>query len=200
MAKVAVKTYQHNALRMGLQASVLLLAALFYAIFLAPSVLAEEPADPTYNECFNMAQKAIQGDMVAMQLEADTINDDLPDDGWTTPATMDPNASNNVTLNADPQDNRAILPGLDGTQDFEKALREQGARIIIDPNDPNGAPKVELDNVRPVAAPEPQEEAEVEAQAEDADDEKAEEKTEMTSAELYEFKRTVCRIKFGITF
>ena len=195
MAKVAVKTYQHNALRMGLQASVLLLAALFYAIFLAPSVLAEEPADPTYNECFNMAQKAIQGDMVAMQLEADTLNDDLPDDGWTTPATMDPNASNNVTLNADPQDNRAILPGLDGTQDFEKALREQGARIIIDPNDPNGAPKVELDNVRPVPAPEPEEEV-----TEETTDETAEEKTEMTSAELYEFQRTVCRIKFGITF
>lgn len=196
MAKVAVKTYQHNALRMGLQASVLLLAALFYAIFLAPSVLAEEPADPTYNECFNMAQKAIQGDMVAMQLEADTLNDDLPDDGWTTPATMDPNASNNVTLNADPQDNRAILPGLDGTQDFEKALREQGARIIIDPNDPNGAPKVELDNVRPVAAPEPEEEATEET----TEEETAEEETEMTSAELYEFQRTVCRIKFGITF
>lgn len=195
MAKVAVKTYQHNALRMGLQASVLLLAALFYVIFLAPSVLAEEPADPTYNECFNMAQKAIQGDMVAMQLEADTLNDDLPDDGWTTPATMDPNASNNVTLNADPQDNRAILPGLDGTQDFEKALREQGARIIIDPNDPNGAPKVELDNVRPVAAPEPEEEA-----TEETTEETAGEKTEMTSAELYEFQRTVCRIKFGITF
>ncbi|MBA44621.1 MAG: hypothetical protein CMF62_11560 [Magnetococcales bacterium] len=195
MAKVAVKTYQHNALRMGLQASVLLLAALFYAIFLAPSVLAEEPADPTYNECFNMAQKAIQGDMVAMQLEADTLNDDLPDDGWTTPATMDPNASNNVTLNADPQDNRAILPGLDGTQDFEKALREQGARIIIDPNDPNGAPKVELDNVRPVAAPEPKEEV-----TEETVEETVEEKTEMTSAELYEFQRTVCRIKFGITF
>ena len=191
MAKVAVKTYQHNALRMGLQASVLLLAALFYAIFLAPSVLAEEPADPTYNECFNMAQKAIQGDMVAMQLEADTLNDDLPDNGWTTPATMDPNASNNVTLNADPQDNRAILPGLDGTLDFEKALREQGARIIIDPNDPNGAPKVELDNVRSVPAPEPEEEPE---------EEKSEEKTEMTSAELYESQRTVCRIKFGITF
>ena len=195
MAKVAVKTYQHNALRMGLQASVLLLAALFYAIFLAPSVLAEEPADPTYNECFNMAQKAIQGDIVAMQLEADTLNDDLPDDGWTTPATMDPNASNNVTLNADPQDNRAILPGLDGTQDFEKALREQGARIIIDPNDPNGAPKVELDNVRPVAAPEPKEEV-----TEETVEETVEEKTEMTSAELYEFQRTVCRIKFGITF
>ncbi len=195
MAKVAVKTYQHNALRMGLQASVLLLAAMFYAIFLAPSVLAEEPADPTYNECFNMAQKAIQGDMVAMQLEADTLNDDLPDDGWTTPATMDPNASNNVTLNADPQDNRAILPGLDGTQDFEKALREQGARIIIDPNDPNGAPKVELDNVRPVAAPEPKEEV-----TEETVEETVEEKTEMTSAELYEFQRTVCRIKFGITF
>ncbi len=195
MAKVAVKTYQHNALRMGLQASVLLLAALFYAIFLAPSVLAKEPADPTYNECFNMAQKAIQGDMVAMQLEADTLNDDLTDNGWTTPATMDPNASNNVTLNADPQDNRAILPGLDGTQDFEKALREQGARIIIDPNDPNGAPKVELDNVRPVPAPEPEEEA-----TEGATEEAAEEKTEMTSAELYEFQRTVCRIKFGITF
>lgn len=186
MTKTQALTRQNPALK----ASVLLLAALFYALMAALPAYAEEPEDPTYNECFNMAQKAVKSDMVATQVEAATLGDE----GWTTPATMNPNASDNVTLDADPQDNRAILPGLDGSQDFERALREQGARIIIDPEDSTGAPRVELDNVRPVEpAPEPEGSESTEESEEAAE-------PEMTSAEQYEFQRTVCRIKFGITF
>lgn len=186
MKKVAALAYPNTFLH----ASLLWLALLFFAILMATPAGAEEfaptPDDPTYEECFKMAQKAIEGDMVAMQLEADTLGDD-GNNGWTTPATLPPSASDSVTISADPQDQRAILPGLQGTQDFEQALREQGVRIVIDPDDPSGAPKVELDNVRPIEPKEPP----VEDDAENAP---------MTSAELYQFKRTVCRIKFGITF
>lgn len=192
MKKVAAMAYPAPFLHVSL----LWLAFLFFAVLMAVPAGAEEatPEDPTYEECFKMAQKAIEGDMVAMQLEADTLGDD-GNNGWTTPATLPPSASDNVTIGADPQDQRAILPGLQGTQDFEQALREQGVRIVIDPTDPTGAPKIELDNMRPVEPKTPPQD-EV---SEPAGEEQTEDKP-MTSAELYQFKRTVCRIKFGITF
>ena len=177
----------------------------FATVFVAPLAHAAEP-DPTYSECFTLAENAIKAEMVGVEMEADELAGTLPEQGLATPADL-PKSSNATIPNTLPN----TLPGMQGNQDFEQALREQGVRIVIDPEDPTGAPKVELDNVRlnaegmvemgqaPVADPDEPEEIE-EVAKEKASEEAEEAPKELSNAEIFQMQRTVCRIKYGITF
>lgn len=166
---------------------------LFLASFFslaAFTAFAADFAEPTYEECFKLAEKAIAADVVGLHMEAETV----AAKGLATPATLPPEASDSVTV-------QNTLPGLDGHQDFEAALRQQGVRIIVDPANPNAAPTVELDNVRlengqtaQFGAPEGA--AETAAEAENEENEKS----EPSAADLYELNRTHCRIMYGIHF
>lgn len=168
------------------------LASMFLSLAVSTAVAVEPPSDPSYEECFELAQKAVQADVVGLQMEADAVGAQ----GIATPATLPPAASAAVTL-----------PGLDGAGDFEQALKEQGVRITIDPEDPTAAPVVEMDNVRiedgqakPLiqamapSAPSEVQENETTQSAPDAPE------AELSAAEVYQQKRTLCRIKFGINF
>jgi len=154
----------------------------------AAFAVAADFTEPTYEDCFKLAEKAIAADVVGLNMEAET----LAAKGLATPATLPPSASQSVTI-------QNALPGLDGGQDFEKALREQGVRIVVDPADPNAAPTVEFDNVRidgqtaQFTAPSVEE-----AAAEPA--EESAEPAELSAAEVYERNRTHCRIMYGINF
>ena len=181
-------------------------------------VLAQETPDPTYNECFKMAENAIKTEMVGLDVEAANLGAR----GLATPADLPASASDNVTLpNAQYNaQGAATLPGLQGKQDFEQALREQGVRIVLDPNDPTAAPKVELDNVRygadglAIAGDKANEAAEEvpaaeevadggESNAEDSEEtpeENVEETGEISQADMFQLKRSMCRAKFGIVF
>ena len=139
--------------------------------------------NPSYNECFQMAQDALRAEQIGMAMEADMLEGaavtDVPVE---TPETRKR------------KENAAkYYPGLGGEKDFEQALLESGAEIIIDPADPDGAPKVELGSARP---PEPAPEPAAEPEQEPA----AETPPEPTAAEIFQQKKDVCRIKYGISF
>ena len=146
-----------------------------------------EPSDPgpikinpSYNECFQMAQDAMKAEQLGVAMQADMLEGaEVTDVPVETPETRKR------------KENAArYYPGLGGEKDFEQALRESGAEIIVDPANPGGAPKVELGSVRP---PEPVAEPEPETTP-------PEEETAPTAAQIFQQKKDVCRIKYGISF
>lgn len=147
-------------------------------------VAQDEPIviDPSYNECFQMAQDAVKAEQIGIEMEADVLQGADP---MEVPAETPETQKRKQVADA-------FYPGLQGEQDFEKALLESGAEIIIDPENPGAAPKVELSGVRPPEpkAPSPNHKEVVEQNSQDAP----------SAADIFQQKKDVCRIKYGISF
>ncbi len=91
------------------------------------------PIDPTYKECFTMAENAMQVGVIALGLEAS----ELGKHGSATPAALAP--VDGITL---PNEEQNIVAKL-----------EQGVRLKIDPENKTAKPQIELDNVEITAKP-----------------------------------------------
>ena len=122
--------------------------------------------DPSYNECFQMAQEALKSEQAELAEEAQDLKSQ-----------------------PDPQTTYSFLKG---EKDFETALLESGAEITIDPKNPHAAPTVTLKDVA-LKTLLTKEDSSLQADAEQTG-------KPSTDDDLYQLKKDVCRIKYGISF